>query len=572
MRRSYNRLIALLTCIVMLFALCSTAVAEEYTGSAMGRNGDVNVSVVYEDGRIVSVTVGENQETPGVGDIAVAEMPGKIVEAQSLTVDVVSGATLTSTAILQATEAALVNAGVDVSLFKSTQAAAEIVDGEAEQTDIVIVGAGMAGLMAAYELRESYPDVSFIVVDKLDYVSGSVPTSGGAMAAISSSLHKASDSECTTQDFVDLFEFTSNQKVNESLVKNVYEKSDVVMNRVLDFGAPFGEAPQQASPYSEKVTAFWTDGGGAALGQFMNQLVKDEPFDLRLSTRAEELIVEDGKVVGVVVADKTTRHEIRAKAVLLATGGFGSNPDYMHEWLPQFADGWLSTNAGANGDGFTMTRQFGTKMLGGGSMGSLVAPDGSALINSFFMVNQEGERFIGEDQPKYVLQRACSEQSDLAAFLLADANYADMDTLNAKMEAGFVKQYDTLDALAADNGIDAEALLQTVADYNDKAAAGENIPAKEFELAGSLATPLTTAPYYVEKITLRTFGTLPGIEVDEACHVLDGEGNPVSGLYAAGELIAGNAFNRQYPGIGIGISWAANSGAYAARNIASGLE
>lgn len=219
-----------------------------------------------------------------------------------------------------------------------------------------------------------------------------------------------------------------------------------------------------------------------------------------------------------------------------------------------------------------MTQQFGTKMLGGGSMGSLVAPDGSALINSFFMVNQEGERFIGEDQPKYVLQRACSEQSDLAAFLLADASYADVDTLNAKMEAGFVKQYDTLEALAADNGIDAEALLQTVADYNEKAAVGENIPAKEFELAGSLATPLTTAPYYVEKITLRTFGTLPGIEVDEACHVLDGEGNPVSGLFAAGELIAGNAFNRQYPGIGIGISWAANSGAYAARNIVSGLE
>lgn len=70
MRRSYNRLIARLTCIVMLFALCSTAVAEEYTGAAMGRNGDVNVSVVHEDGRIVSVTVGENQETLGVGDNA----------------------------------------------------------------------------------------------------------------------------------------------------------------------------------------------------------------------------------------------------------------------------------------------------------------------------------------------------------------------------------------------------------------------------------------------------------------------------------------------------------------------
>ncbi len=82
---------------------------------------------------------------------------------------------------------------------------------------------------------------------------------------------------------------------------------------------------------------------------------------------------------------------------------------------------------------------------------------------------------------------------------------------------------------------------------------------------------METAPFYIEKITLRTFGTIPGIEVDDDCRVLDGEGNVVEGLYASGELIAGNAFTRQYPGVGIGVSFAANSGRYAAEKAAEGL-
>ena len=294
-------------------------------------------------------------------------------------------------------------------------------------------------------------------------------------------------------------------------------------------------------------------------------------FDLRLATRAESLIVEDGRVVGVVAADKTQRYEIRAKAVLLATGGFGANSGMMEEYLPLFADGFSSANAGATGDGIAMTRQFGTKIVGDGSMGSVVAPDGSALIASNFLVNLNGERFIGEAEPKYVVQRACSQQPDKAAFYLADADYADMDTINAKIEKGFVKQYDTIEALAADNGIDPVKLQATIDAYNAAADKGEPIAAAEYALPAAKATRIATAPYYVENVTLRTFGTIPGIEVSDLCQVLDAEGNAVEGLYASGELIAGNAFTRQYPGVGVGVSFAANSGRYAAEVIAGAI-
>ena len=106
----------------------------------------------------------------------------------------------------------------------------------------------------------------------------------------------------------------------------------------------------------------------------------------------------------------------------------------------------------------------------------------------------------------------------------------------------------------------------------DQAAdAGEPIPALEYELAADKATKVETAPFYIEKVTLRTFGTIPGIEVNDSCQVLDGEGQVVEGLYASGELIAGNAFTRQYPGVGIGVSFAANSDRFAAETAAEGL-
>lgn len=558
-------------CACVLLTACVGAFAEDYTASAPGMGGDVPVTVTYEDGRITAVTVGENNETPGIGDKAVEALPARIVEEQSLTVDAVAGATVTSEAILAAAEAALTAGGVDVTPFKQEKEAAELVQGDAVETDIVIVGAGISGLMAAYELKEDYPDLSFIVLEKLDMVSGSLPASGGAIAGISSEYHVRDGVECTTEDFDALFTYTSGTQVRTELVENVYAKSDVLLNRLIEYGTPFTGETEPASTYSDKVYAIRTENRGQSFGDFLNSYVKENTFDLRTGTTATELIVEDGKVTGVVAEDREQRYDIHAKAVILATGGFGSNPELMEEYLPLFADGVLSTNAGATGDGILMTRQFGTKIVGDGSMGSIVAPDGSDLIAANFLVNLNGERFVGEGEPKYVLQRAVSQQPEKAAFLITDANYADMDTIAKKIEQGYVKQYDTIEALAEDNGIDAEQLQKTIDAYNQAADAGEPIPALEYELAADKATKVETAPFYIEKATLRTFGTIPGIEVNDSCQVLDGEGQVVEGLYASGELIAGNAFTRQYPGVGIGVSFAANSGRFAAETAAEGL-
>ncbi len=548
-------------------------IAEDavYTGTAQGNNGEVTVEVTYADGSITAIEVVSHSETAGISDHAISDMPGRIVEAQSLAVDTISGATVTSNAILTAVESALADAGIDVDPFKAAPEKAQLVQGEAEETDVVIVGAGISGIMAAFELQEDYPDIQFIQVEKLDYVTGSVPGSGGAIAGISSQYHERDNVSFTTQDVVDLFTYTSGTEVNEDFVKAVFEKSDVLLERLISYGTPFTTETEATSKYSDAVYAIRTENRGSSFSQFLNTYVEGK-YDLRMGTAAEELIVEDGAVKGIIVADNEKRYEIRAKAVLLATGGFGNNPELMEEYLPLFADGFSSANPGATGDGILMTRQFNTKVVGDGSMGSIVAPDGSNLIPSNFLVNKEGKRFVGEAEPKYVIQRACSQQTDHETFLIMDSSYEDVDVIKEKTEKGYLKQYDTIEELAADNGIDVQALQATIDAYNTAAAAGEPIPADEYSLPADKATIIETAPFYLEKVTLRYFGTIPGIEVNNNCQVLDGDGNVVEGLYASGELVAGNAFTRQYPGVGIGISFAANSGSYAVEHIAQSLK
>ena len=560
-----NKVLSLL--LALFVCVSGVACAATYTADGQGMIGAVTVTVDYADGKINAVTVDAHNETAGISDPAIARIPAEIVEKQSIAVDTVAGATMTSKAILSAVEAALTAAGADVESFKVAAEASKIVEGATEKTDVVIVGAGLAGLMAAYELKDNYPDVDYILIDKLDVVTGSLPTTGGAIVATTSKLHSADNAECTTQDIVDLFTYTSGTSIDETLVHNVYAESNVVLDRLVGWNCNF-ITPQVSSTYSDKVISYWHDGRGAGLVAAMNPYMDANPVNLRKATKAENLLVEDGKVIGVRVSDAEKTYDILAQYVVLATGGFGSNPKYMEQYLPLFADGFFSTNAGATGDGITMTARFGTKVIGDGSMGTIVAPDGSALIAVNFLVNNAGERFIGETEPKYVLQRAVSQQDNKEAFLIADASYADKETIAKKIELGFVKEYNTLEELANDNGIDAAGLLKTVEAYNAAADKGEDIPAKEYALAASAAHKVVTAPYYVEKVTLRTFGTIPGIEVNEFCQVVDGEGNPVSGLYGVGELIAGNAFTRQYPGAGIGISWAANTGRYVAAELA----
>ena len=441
---------------------------------------------------------------------------------------------------------------------------------EAMDVDVVIVGAGMSGLMAAYEFETAHPDVSYVVLEKLGYVTGSLPATGGIIAGINSQYHEdAGIAPATTSDFADLFEITSKTEVNRELIDNVYAHSDVVLNNLIEWGAPFITTPEAASVYSDKVYGLRTENRGSTFATFLQNKVEEDGLNILMQTTATELIVQDGAVKGVKAESKDKNYEITADYVLLATGGFGSNAEMIAEYCPAYTDAMVSSNAGATGDAIAMTEQFGTKVVGEGVMGAPTSTDGNALVTSMFLVNGKGGRFISEAEPKYVIQSEVVYNQDATAYYIVDANYSDQEQIQQKVEAGVLTPYDSLEEMAEDLGMDSATLIATVEAYNAAIDAGTD---PEFGLPVAKATKIETAPFYADKMWHRFFGTIPGVEINNDCQVLNGEGAPVPGLYASGEATAGNAFTYQYPGAGIGISYAANSGRLAAENIANALQ
>lgn len=567
--------LSVLLCLTML-ATFACAGAESaafqpgtFTGVGHGRNGEISVEVEVSENTIVSVKVVSHSETTGICEAAFERIPAEIVERQSLAVDAVAGATMTSDGMMEAVKNALTAAGADVEALSSVRADAEMKEEEIS-TDVVIVGAGISGIMAAYELYNAHPETSFIVLEKLGMIGGSLTTSGGAIVGTTSKIHQEQNVATTTDEIAALFAFTSGTEVRTELIKNVFEGSEDLLNMMIDWGAPFsGELAKASAGFSPNICALEAAAKGAGHTEFLAKKIAEDSLDVRTNTKATELIVENGAVCGVIAEDSETRYTIRANAVLLATGGFGSNYELMTEYCPAYSEAIVSSNAGATGDAIMMTRQFGTRVLGEGVMGSPKAAGNGTLITSTYLVNGEGARFINENDNRMIIMNTIAYDQNGTAYYLADSNYAKPEQIEQKVADGLLTPYDSLDAMAEALGMNAETLKTEVVAYNAAVDAGETAA---FGLSTMNAAKIEAAPFYAEKVYLRYFGTIPGIEISDTCQVLDGEGNAIVGLYASGELTAGNAFTYRYPGAGIGIGYAASSGKYAANCLMNDMQ
>ncbi len=570
-----KKILSFLICVVMVFGIFSGCSAPSQGGAlntyeveVEGHNGPITLSVEIDDETINRVTVVKHAETSGISDGAIEKIPTAIVEYQSLSVDVVAGATVSSKAIIEGVEKALLEAKLDIEKYKKPLEKEALLQGDTEETDIVIVGAGISGIMAALELQQNYPNVEFILLEKLPVFGGSIVTTGGAIFGIDSEKHREAGIKTEINDVITYLEDSSQTELNRELIANVFNLSGETMDWLIDLGLPLQEELKLSTPHNGTMYAGWTEGGGKAFYEFLEKVVPAQGFDLRMESTVTEIVTEDNVVKGVVVQDKEKEYKIMANSVILSTGGFGSNPELMKEFASAYAEGVITTHAGATGDGILLTKDFNTPILGDGTMGTAVAPDKSKLISSTFMVNKDGRRFTNETDVLYRIQRAIVDYADGEAYVVADGNYADKDGLKAALEQGVVKEFSTLEELADATGINKESLLEEVEAYNNAITEG-NSPG--FDLPVEKALPLKDAPFYVSSAVRRTFGTIPGIKISENCQVIDGNDVPVENLFASGELTAGNAFSHQYPGAGIGISYAANSGRHAAKQAASSI-
>ena len=587
-----KKTLVLLFALAMLFSsLTAFAMTDgTYTGTADGRNGPVTVEVTITGDAIEKIEVVSHEEIEGIGTIAVDSLPDAIVESQSLGVEAVAGATITSEAILAAVADCVEQAGGDVEALKAVEVAEKTpTKEETIETDLVIVGGGGAGMAAAIRARELGLDV--VLLEKMSFMGGAISISGGNQVVSGSQMQKdlgvTDDSvESMVEDFM---ANGANLNVPELITlyaANVGETSDWLESIGVTFNLEGGL--HKLAEYSHDRELAYT-GSGAGAAENMRNIIADNGAKVLLNTRATELITENGAVTGVVADDGETVYTVKADAVLLATGGYGYNKDLLEG---DMKNALYYGPVSSTGDGLLMATAIGadTRLLEYGKRypNGIEVSEGIAksTINgnipawklSAILVNKEGARVVNEKASNRTILETELQQTGQQLYLVMDQATFDVwkdavgYDVSAYLEANgattpVFAHGDTLSEAAEHAGIDAAALEATVETYNGCVEAGED--AEFGRGADYLTVKIGDGPYYIVEQKPRFATTMGGLVIDEALEVINKNGEVISGLYAAGEVVGGVMGDDSPSGANNG--WAVTSGKLAAESIATAL-
>ena len=578
----------------------ATAASEEagiytpgtYTGTAAGKNGDVKVEVTFSANAIDSVKVVEHSETAGISDGAIENIPAAIVENQSLAVDTVSGATVTSDAILKAVADAVAQAGGDVEALKNAAAPAGEKEAKELSADVIVVGGGGAGMAAATRLAQLGKSV--ILVEKSGFLGGAISVSGGNQVVMGSQLQidngVADDSvESMVADFEANGANKNNKEILTLFAENVGATTDWL---VASCGITFEEGLHQLGEYSHNRELAYT-GGGAGFAEAMRKAVEEAGVQVLLNTKAESLIADNGTVTGVKAASSDADYTLTAGDVVLATGGYGANKDMLTD---EMKSALYYGPASSTGEGIQMAQavgaqtanmEYGKRYPNGievseGMAKSTIAGNIVGWTMSAILVNKDGNRVVNEKASNRTILEEELKQEGGELYLLLDAET--FEAWKAKLAPAGISDADiekyleangtatpvfahgeTLEEAAAAAGINADNLKATVEKYNGFVAKGSD---DDF---GRAATYLTKAigegPYYIVEQKPRFATTMGGLVINTSMQVLNEAGEPISGLYAAGEN-CGQVMGDDSPS-GANNAWALTSGKLAADAIAA---
>ena len=586
---------------VMTGAMALAYTEGTYTATAQGNNGPVTVSVTFSADAITDVTVVEHSETAGLSDRPIAEIPAAIVENQSLAVDTVSGATNSSNAILTAVADCVAQAGGDVEALKAVAVEkAPVEDVEATYDVVVLGGAGLTasitaaqngakvilvekagslggntliagqGFNACDPERQANTEMSEALLGQLKSYLDLDPADFGAFAEVLETV-KGQINDYIASGSTTLFDSPELHMLHTYMGGKRTGLDGTVIEPDLELARTFATNALDALEWAESIGAQWNDTTSTILGAMwprshglangnvitiLTDAAKANGVEIVTDTRANELIVENGKVVGVkATTSEGANVTLHANSgVVLATGGFSANApmvvEYNNYW-PGLSDTMPSTNAPTiTGDGIVMAKAVGADLVGMGFaqlMPSSHPVDGSLFSGIWgsaetqVFVNKEGKRYVNEYAERDVLSKAALAQTDGIFYIICDnkiAKNADVAGMEAK---GNVVVADTLEELAEKLGIPADTFVETIERYNSFVDAqkdddfGKPLFGEKIDEAPFVATPRSPSLHH----------TMGGVKIDTNTHVISTEGNVIDGLYAAGEVTGGlHAGNR----------------------------
>lgn len=571
--------------------------AGKYISKKSGHNGSLEVEVEFSENSIKSVKVLKSEETKALSGVVFEQMPKQIVENQSLKVDTLAGATITSYALLSAVEDCVKQAGGDVEALKNNSKKDSKQETINLKTDVLVIGGGAAGLTAA--IRAGQAGLNVTLIEKNAMLGGHTVLSGAYSLVTGSKLQK--EKYGIKNDTV--------KSVYDDNFKNGQEKS--IPGDLKLFSENMGPAtdwlndeikvpaPEKLTPLSENSVdrAIVYVGGGKGLIDSLAKFAKEniKNMQINLSTKAEKLIVENDKVVGVEAKDnKGNSYKIMAKAVVLATGSYGARKDLLPENLNNFV--YYGAQL-AQGEGMTMAQAIGADVVNQGYVElfengvewtkgiakSTYSGSMAAWTVSGILVDRNGKRVVNETAPGIQIVNEMAKQKDGRLFLLMDKNTFQKFRNNV---AGYGISQEMLDKWLENNGketpyfvhgntikevadilkIDSKALQETIDRYNSFVAKGKD---DDFNRdVKKMTAKIGEGPYYLVEQKPRYATTLGGLKINDKLQVINKSGKIIEGLFAAGDVAGGARGSDSIPGADVG--WALTSG-YKVGEVLSGL-
>lgn len=639
MKMSWGKLFGVFVMVIGLFIVagCESSAEEEsvektknelaftpgtYEGEAEGNNGIIKVSVEVNESEIIGIEVIESSETEAISKKAIEEIPQEIVAAQSVAVDTISGATASSTGIIEAAKAALLAAGATEEMLNTkneeeTEAAVEELE-----ADVVVIGAGGSGTAAAVTAAEHGAKV--IVLEKTAIPGGTTANGGGFFAADSEQARSLGHEPLDATMIFNTYMEEMDWKADANLLRQFLDLSGQTADWLEDHGIVFHkmeEAVQQSHAEGTNGYHKYDDFTKTSeqLGAMLQTIVDENEAQVFYETPATELMSEEGTVTGVIAEGKDhTEYHISAKSVVIASGGFVGNEEMIKEAL-----NGVSVNAGGYntnvGDGITMAEDLGASLRGmeamvlhtftiEGSEAVTVEDENDPMASSYatsslaYMpvipwLSPQGFRFANED---IVYDRALStnalvsqgnygwfiynesllqtlEEEGAAAAGMTEAiamgpipeltplhtGWTKLtESVEQMVEAGAVKKAADWESLAQETGMDSDTLITTMEAYNEAAQKEKD---EQFGKDSRHLYELSSGPYYAVKVTANNLSTVGGLRIDPNFQVVASDSEqgyvPMDNLYAAGADAAGIYSDHYAHTIeGAAQGWAYNSG------------
>lgn len=577
--------------------------AGTYTASSQGKFGPVTIQATFSNEAIENIEVTDHEETAFISNRALTELPEAIVENQSLAVDTITGATLSSMAVLAATEDCVRQAGGNPSDLKEAPQKTASTGTESLEADLLVVGAGGSGMACAIAAAKLGME-RVVVLEKSCSIGGNALVSGGYLEYVEaddSLREEMTDSQRAQLEAdlaaaegvvpADALELIRGQWANWQAAGNT-KCFDSIELQALQYTIA-GEGDYEGNVlFCQNIAALdawlvedgfafkelvgivgypwprWSSPAEGRCGQGYFQhyqgLVEDQalPVEILLNVPATELICEGDRVVGAKAqAEDGTTYEVRAaKGVVLATGGFSGSPEMLRQYntMWPFEEGVdiPTTNTyGHTGDGINMALALGAGVaLMDDQMPFPMADcknssDETTVGDDIdcMMINSEGVRFMDEVRDRYSMTADIMEQPGQMMYMITDADTCrvegDLNRYGHKLESlinqGQLYVADTIEELAAQIGCEGSVLAKTVADYNEAARSG--VDAAFGRTSFSDLSPIENPPFYASPRTWAMHITVGGLLYDDSFRVTTEEGEPIEGLYAVGETIVGSS-------------------------------